>query len=207
VGARAKELGITRLLLGFVPLALMLSACESSRCRPTTTTVTRAAAVDLGGVTRSGVLSATVRSGRLALNHKWVRFFVERRKYVAAGGSETVQVGGANTLPNGVATFDLKKLPPLELARDAMADEVTAMFSGDDTYCPSSGRAPFDTVHTQSTPAAPAEPATLATPRAPDVVPRVRTRVDPVCPPVALSVAVNEPCTGISAGGLDPHLP
>ena len=136
--------------MAFILLALVLSACDddAARCRPTTTAARRAAVVDLSEPQRSSVLSATLRWGKRPLAGKPITFVTHRKSAIVIGDRQSDQVGDAQTSKTGVASFDLKTLPPATFAKEATSDDYTATFAGDRTYCASSGTTAIDKAQT-----------------------------------------------------------
>ena len=116
--------------------ALTVTACEpQTDCTPTRTHADNATKVNLGAVSRSATVTATLVGGE-PLAGRTLTFEI-------LDDSASVYTVDATTGTDGVATADLKRADADALLAIVRADAFRATFDGDATYCRSSDRAAF----------------------------------------------------------------
>ena len=110
-------------------------------CFPTTTDARDASSVDLSHVDNSSVLTARLTSQGSGVGGRNLTF-----RLFSKDGSR--DVGNVVTGGDGVAQVDLKNQPRDMVAAMLAANKWEASWTGDSTYCASSGAANFHLVHT-----------------------------------------------------------
>lgn len=139
---------LARALGAALPLTLLLAACEPEPgCRPTTTNARDAAAVDLSSPDRSGILSAVLTSDGDPVPGARLEFWIEHKRYVAAGERLNDKVGVDRTGRRGRASVSLRERAYRQTVNDVFAEKWGAVFRGTTKYCGSYDEARFSTVN------------------------------------------------------------
>ena len=119
---------------------LSVTACEgTTNCTPTRTEARAATKVNVGALSRSAVIDATLTANGEPLSGLTLEFEVlddDRAVYRADGST-----GG-----NGIARHDLKRADADALLGIVRGDAFRASFDGNATYCASSDEAAFSAV-------------------------------------------------------------
>ncbi len=127
---------ITGLVGALATTAAVLTACEATPCKPTSTAARDAAVADIKSPLKSAVLEAWLTSGGKAVGSRLVEFRVDD-----SGGV----IGEATTNAAGVARLDLKRRPTT-LVDPVRGGSYRAVFEGDVEYCSSLDAAKFKPV-------------------------------------------------------------